>query len=204
MTTNMPRHHAAIILLHWLTALLVTLAVLLVLGREWLEGDAIRQRVLDLHRLFGLGLLAIAAGRLVLSRALGAAKVNGDLPAPFPHAAALSHGALYLLLVTLPLLGWLQWSASGKAMWLFGALPVPALIGHDRDLAETLSQWHEGVAWALIALIAAHALAALWHHYGRRDQVLSSMLPRGQRSALAPATHHPVRSGSQLFSTTRS
>ena len=177
LTIRTPRHHSGVILVHWITVVLIVLAVAAVVGREWLDGDLVRQRLLDLHRLLGLGLLGLSLGRLVLSRALGAAKVN-EHPTPVVGlAAAMGHGALYLALVAVPLLGWAQWSASGKSMALFNFLHVPALLGRDRDLAESLAQAHQVVAWLFLALIAAHALAALWHHYHRRDQVLRSMLP---------------------------
>lgn len=177
MTTRFARHRSGVILLHWLTAVLVAFAVTTVLGREWLESDVARQRLLDLHRLLGLGVLGLSVGRAVMSRALGAARVN-EHPTPLlARMTTVGHGTLYLALVAVPLLGWAQWGASGKSMTLFGALSIPPLLGHDRDLAETLAQAHEFLAWLLLALIAAHAVAALWHHYYRRDQVLRSMLP---------------------------
>lgn len=181
------RHHPIAILLHWLTAILIALAVTLVIGREWLDGEPSRLWLLDLHRLLGLGVLGLALSRLVLRPVLGTAQVNRDLPSPLVWLAGLSHGGLYLLLVALPLLGWAQWSASGKAMRLFGVFSVPALFGPDRDLAEILAGWHERIAWLLIGLVAAHALAALWHHFVRRDHVLRSMLPRRGTSILASA-----------------
>lgn len=199
MTPDAPRHHPAIIALHWLTVILVTTAVLLVVGRDWLDGDVARQRYLDLHRLVGLSVLAITATRAVVNRVVGAATVHRELPPLFARPAAASHGVLYLLMLTLPLLGWAQWSASGKAMQLFGVLPVPALLGHDRDLAETLSQWHEIAAWTLVALVGAHALAALWHHHFRHDHVLRSMLPRTGRSALAPPPDRQGRARRQFL-----
>jgi len=200
MTADTPRHHPATIALHWLTVLLVTTAVLVVVGRDWLDGDVVRQRYLDLHRLLGLSVLAITATRVVVSRVVGAAAVHRELSTLFARAAAASHGALYLLLLALPVLGWAQWSASGKAMQLFGALPIPALLGHDRDLAETLSQWHEITAWTLVALVGTHALAALWHHHFRHDHVLRSMLPPGRRSAPASPPGRPMgRAGTSVF-----
>jgi cytochrome b561 len=35
---------------------------------------------------------------------------------------------------------------------------------------------HETVALVLLTLIVVHALAAFWHHYGRRDSTLRRML----------------------------
>lgn len=177
MSPPTPRHHPAVIVLHWLTAALVALGVVAVLGHEWSDSDAWRHRLLDAHRLLGLAVLAVAALRLPLSRGLGAGRVNAGLPKPFAGAAALSHAALYLLLVATPLLGWAQWSASGKTMRLFAGLPVPALLAPDRGLAEWLGSSHQAAAWSLLAVVAAHALAALWHHHWRGDDVLRSMSP---------------------------
>ena len=141
------------ILVHWITVVLIGLAVAAGLGREWLEGDLLRHQLLDLHRLLGLGVLGLSLARLALSRAFGAAKVNEHPTPVIGRAAAIGHGALYLALVVVPLLGWAQWSASGKTMALFAVLPVPALLGHDHDLADTLAQAHQVLAWLFLALI---------------------------------------------------
>lgn len=47
------------ILVHWITVVLIALAVAVALGREWLDGDLVRQRLLDLHLLLGLGVLGL-------------------------------------------------------------------------------------------------------------------------------------------------
>jgi len=189
------RHHPIAILLHWLTAIVIALSVTLILGREWLDGEPSRQWLMDLHRFFGLSVLSLALIRLILRPALGTAQVNQGLPPLVARLAGLSHGGLYLLLVALPLLGWAQWSASGKPMQLFGVLPIPPLFGFgpDRDFAEVLGDWHARAAWLLIALVVAHALAALWHHFMRRDQVLRSMLPHRRESIPESAPCPPVK-----------
>ncbi len=193
-----PRHHPIAIGLHWLGFVLVALSVTLLVGRESLDDESVRHWLLDSHRLLGLSLLGLTLTRLALRPLLGTARVNAALPPLLGRLASLSHGGLYLLLLTLPLLGWAQWSASGKVMHLFGVLSVPPLLAPDRGLAETLASWHQGLAWALIGLAAAHALAALWHHFGRGDPILRSMLPprrcrpraaaQGNRPGSIPAT----------------
>jgi cytochrome b561 len=43
-------------------------------------------------------------------------------------------------------------------------------------LAEVLTLVHRIMAWTLVALLAAHVPAALWHHFIRRDDTLRRML----------------------------
>ena len=47
----------------------------------------------------------------------------------------------------------------------------------DKALGETLAGMHEAAVTVLVALVALHALAALYHHYFKRDTILMRMLP---------------------------
>jgi cytochrome b561 len=104
------------------------------------------------------------------------------------RAAGLAHLVLYLLLLALPISGWLMVSASplqdmGIPNMVFGlfALPDPfPAEGMDVQaklaLETTLKRVH-GTLWlALALLVGLHALAALWHAIVRRDGVLSRMV----------------------------
>jgi cytochrome b561 len=88
-----------------------------------------------------------------------------------------SHAGIYLILFLTPLLGWAQSNARGQTVTLFRLIPMPNLVGRDLDLADTLASYHSYAAWGLGMMVVAHALAAIWHHFVRGDQVLRSMLP---------------------------
>ena len=55
--------------------------------------------------------------------------------------------------------------------------------------AEKIHQW---LAYALFAVAALHAFAALYHHFVRRDSVLVRMLPGGTGQA-RPRTAAAIR-----------
>jgi cytochrome b561 len=105
-------------------------------------------------------------------------------------ASRVTHGLIYTALVAMPLIGWAQSCAAARHLKLFGS-PFPALVGHDRDLADTLAAWHENVGWAFLALIGLHALAAIYHHYVRRDDLLRAMLPGYKPPVVATAWSNP-------------
>jgi cytochrome b561 len=163
----------AIRALHWLTALVVLVAVVAVLGHELVEEKSLRKLVMDVHKQAGVLVLLLTGVRVlfrVVSKRPGPALTGWSA-----KAAAAGHGLIYLILFALPMLGWSLVNARGGAVSLFGAV-LPALVARDRDLAETLEQAHETLGWVLIALVVVHVLAAIWHHRFKKDRVLAAML----------------------------
>ena len=166
-----------LVVLHWLTALFLVLGVTLILIRDQVAGRVLRQWLLEGHRHFGLFVLFLFFARVAVRIRLGKLPAADDSSRLLRIVATLTHVALYALLLVQPLLGWALSNAQGKPVHLLGAT-LPALVGSDEDLADALTLWHIDVAWLLLALVTVHALAALWHHFVRRDGVLRMMLPR--------------------------
>jgi cytochrome b561 len=169
-----------IVVLHWLTVACVVLAATLILTRDQVDGRAIRMWLLEGHRHFGLFVLMLFFARVVLRIRLGKLPSDNGSSKCVRIAAGLTHVALYALLLGLPLLGWALSSAQDKPVHLLG-LTLPALVGADEDLADTLQAWHLDAAWILLGLVSLHVAAALWHHFFLRDGVLRMMLPKRNR-----------------------
>jgi cytochrome b561 len=121
---------------------------------------------------------------------LGFSDQTGQLAALLRWVALMTHLALYAFLIALPLLGWAATSAKGVTLRLFALAPLPGLVAPDPDLADALVDYHMWGAWALLALVAAHAFAALWHHFVRRDGVLAAMLPNSRSPGIKSAEGH--------------
>ncbi len=165
--------------LHWLIVLLLLAqgTVGLLMGDMARGPDKIA--VYALHKSVGITLLALAVARLLW-------RLYAGRPAPVPgtpswqeRAASAMHAALYLLLFAVPISGWVMNSAAGFPLQWFGLFNLPSIAPHDRDLHELAESMHEWLFWALVALAAAHAAAALYHHLFQRDATLARMLPRG-------------------------
>ena len=91
--------------------------------------------------------------------------------------AHTGHLVLYLLMVAIPLSGWLMSSAKGVQTVWFGVLPLPDLLGRDKELGKQLSELHSALNIGLLVLIGGHAAAALFHHLVHKDDTLRRMLP---------------------------
>ncbi len=175
-TTNDTTHHQlALRLVHWSTALLLLFAVASILLRDVVDDRALRNLLLDCHRNAGVLVLVLLVLRIIIRHTQDFLRA-ATLTVLEIRAAAAVHLGLYAAMLAVPVLGLFFSSAAGKTLKLFGVLPLPKLLDTNADLADSLSEWHENLAWFFIALIVVHVLAALWHHFIRRDNVLNAML----------------------------
>ncbi|KAF1684484.1 cytochrome b [Pseudoxanthomonas broegbernensis] len=165
--------------LHWTIAVLILTigAVGLVMGE--LPRTPKYFWVYTAHKSLGLTVLALVLARIGWRLYAGAPKPVPGTPRWQAWMASATHGAIYLLILAMPLSGWLYDSASGlRPFRWFGLAEVPKLAAPDEALASTAHSTHEWLFWLLIALVLAHAGAALHHHFVQRDATLARMLPR--------------------------
>ncbi|MFM7422498.1 MAG: cytochrome b, partial [Alphaproteobacteria bacterium] len=93
---------------------------------------------------------------------------------------ALGHGVLYVLLIAVPLLGFLSAAAapSGVETVFFLILPIPHPFPPDQALYDVLRPLHQGAAWALVVLAAGHGAMAIHHH--RQGSSILRLMWRGR------------------------
>lgn len=184
-------HHGLTRLLHWCTFLTVVIAAAIIVIRSYAGDSSERRFLLHLHQEAGLVVLVLTLMRLMWRPLSRSRSARTKAPPAMRLGAAVVHASLYLTLPALTILGWLTSDASGHRLRVFD-FELPALIGRDRDLGDRLQEWHNNLAWLLLALVSAHIAAALWHHFWLRDGILRRMAPfparHSARSGLRPGT----------------
>jgi cytochrome b561 len=169
--------------LHWVVVALILLQFWLASRAEDLPLGMAKLATLARHKSVGITILGLAVLRL-LWRVLQ--KQSPLLPTtlrPWERGAAwLTHTGLYVLLFVLPLSGWAMSSAKNYPVSWFSQFTLPNLVAPDETLFERLRSLHGALAFTLMVLAALHVLAALQHHFIRRDAVLVRMLPFGRTS----------------------
>jgi len=164
-------------LLHWSSFLLILLMYKLGWTAEAMSLSPQKIALIGWHKSVGITVLTIILLRLLW-------KVTNPSPALPAHmgrmqimAAQGAHWLLYLLVLAMPLSGWMMSSAAGLRVSVFGWVTLPALIAPNRALAHTLREAHGVIAWVLLSVVTLHILAALFHHFYYKDTVLKRMLP---------------------------
>jgi cytochrome b561 len=129
------------------------------------------------HKSLGMLILALLALRLLWRLSHRAPELPWEMPLWERAGAQLSHFLLYVLMVALPLTGWVISSASNVPFRIFWTIPLPAIVGPDKGLADLFATIHAWLVTLLALVLVAHVGAALRHHYVKKDTVLSRMLP---------------------------
>jgi len=169
------RYNKPAIFFHWIVFVLVALAYLAIEIRGPKGSDS-RAFWMNVHFTAGTLVLALSVLR-VLWRAIGRTPAPVAQPALLKWLATLAHIALYVFIIAQPLLGIMMVNLGGKPVSLDWLGVSFTLFGPDKALRPTIKEAHELIGNAFYFVIGLHALAALYHHFIKRDDVLRRMAP---------------------------
>jgi cytochrome b561 len=170
-------------LLHWAMAGLILFMLGLGFYTAEIVTDMLEQfRLVQIHKSWGFVAFALAVLRLGWRLVNPSPAMPAHMPAHERFVAHAGHILLYVLMIVMPLSGWLMASASPlQEMYsiknmVFGAfeLPDPFQPGSE-GLTAFFGAVHFWSAIALVAELVGHAAAGLKPHFIDRDDVLRRM-----------------------------
>lgn len=163
--------------LHWLgVALVLAVAAIGLVMVDLERGSDARRLAYSLHKSLGITALLVALLRLA-ARGLYARVAPPGAPGWAGRVARLAHALMYLLLLAMPLSGWLLNSVAGQPLPWFGLVELPALSGRRPQWREAVDAAHVWMFWSLMVLVALHVGAVLRHRWRPGDDVLQRMWP---------------------------
>jgi cytochrome b561 len=164
-------------LLHWLIVLLVLTQFVIAILMPSIGRNTVPGTLINLHFSFGVLILIVMAIRFLF-------RLLYPVPLDMPGSplwerwtARATHLAFYFILLVGPFLGWASASAHKLPVDVFGLFLLPDIAPAKARWALTAGDIHTYMMWTLLALIALHVTAALYHHFLRHDGVLRRMLP---------------------------
>ena len=163
--------------LHWLVVVLLIAQCVFAFTMPDIGRNTVPGTLINLHRSFGLTILAVVVVRWLWRIGHPIPLATRDMPAWEQPLARIVHGALYVLLVVSPILGWMNASARDWTITVFGLFQLPHLVAARSSLGRQAGDIHTFLAWTLLVLVGLHVLAALYHYFVRHDGVLQRMLP---------------------------
>jgi cytochrome b561 len=181
------RYGTGAMILHWaIAALLIANICLGLYFADLPHSDPWKFELTQLHKSIGLTVLTLSILRLAWRLTHSVPPLPADMHRALRFAARATHWLFYFLIIAIPLSGWIMVSASRLGLpthyfhlfywpnlWFMADLPRSQKVA----LHDPLQSVHNVLAWSAIVLIPLHVLAAFYHQYIRRDELLLRMLP---------------------------
>jgi len=180
------RYTNVAIFLHWLIALLIigNIAGAFIAESFFESSDqadkAMGSFVMGLHKATGITIIFLTLARLAWRLMHPPAPLPAHMRGWEVALSKTTHALFYVLMVGVPLAGWLMSSAhpGNFPLTWFGLFDLPQLpIADNKDVAHQWEEVHELSAFLMMGLIGLHVLAALKHQFIHRDEVLGRMIP---------------------------
>lgn len=163
--------------LHWLTVLLVVAQFIVAWTMPAIHHGTKPVGLIQWHLVIGSSLLFVVVLRLLWRLTHRPPPPEAGMPGWQRRTAAITHWALYVLLLAVPITGWAAASVRPWVVRAFGVLPLPLILPPGARIGFEIGDYHGGsLAWALFGVAILHILAALHHRLALRDRVLSRML----------------------------
>lgn len=131
----------------------------------------------SLHKSIGMLLFSLAVCRLIWALLSSRPALPAETPLYEKILAKVSQGLLYIIVISMPVTGWLMSSAANVPVVIFGLVELPSLVQPDKAFMEGMQNAHEMQSLVLLTLVSLHILAALRHHFIKRNNILRGMLP---------------------------
>jgi len=163
--------------LHWAMALLIFALFALGWVAVSLPLSPLKLKLFHWHKSLGLLALLLVGLRMLWRLLDRPPRPVAGLAAWERGLARGAHLLLYLLMLLMPLSGWLINSAANFPFKPFGLFPLPDLVEPDKALQADFQLLHLTGFWLLAGLLVLHVAAALRHHFVKRNPVLQRMLP---------------------------
>jgi len=170
--------------LHWLMAAIILTLIFVGLYMAELPRETAAEKeyafqIFDLHKSFGVLALGLIILRLVWIRISPAPALPAAFEPKEQKVVKILQSLLYLLMILVPLSGYLMSNSAGYPINFFGLFEMPALVGKSEGLHEFTEEAHEIGGWAILVLVVLHMAGAIKHRLkdkGGETDILKRML----------------------------
>jgi len=176
------RYTSTAIFLHWLVGLGLIGTFAVGFYMVDMPFSPSKLQLYSWHKWAGITLLALAIIRLAWRISHPAPELPSSMGRMSQFAAHAGHWLLYVLMITIPISGWLMSSAQGFTVVWFGVVALPNLVTKSTELSALFTTIHVTLNYLLAAAVCGHIGAAFYHHLIKKDSVLTRMLPFCKRT----------------------
>ncbi len=161
--------------LHWAVAVGIFVLIYLGLQQSGMDSGPERTEIRAVHSSIALVVFVLMCLRLAW-RFMSPPPGHPDgMPGWQKLSATLVHWAIYALVFGQLLAGIMTVGTTGRGLPFFGLVEIPLGMAQDREAHEFWEEIHEFAWQPLAVLLVIHVIAALYHHFVAKNDVLRRM-----------------------------
>lgn len=169
------RYSLGAVIFHWVIAVLVIVNWRIAEGAEHLDGAA-KLAAIAPHKAIGITILVLSVLRLAWRLTHKVPPLSDSLAGWERTLARAVHWIFYVMLIGLPIGGWLAGSYASMSIDYFGLFTIPALpVEQNYDTAKAIIGQHKLGGEIVLYLVVLHVLGALKHQFLDKVPSLSRM-----------------------------
>ena len=154
---------SAMKILHWFMAFLLIGMIALGWYMSELAGDdPLRGTLISLHKSFGVTIFILVFIRIAVRLSSVKPKLPEQIKSLEACIAKFGYAVFYFLMIAIPFSGYKMSTQFGFPVKLFG-LELPKLFPIDKIAARDVAEWHEILAYSLLAMIGLHVAGVVKH-----------------------------------------
>jgi len=161
---------------HWSISLLIISMLIVGFTMTSMENSPDKWELYSMHKATGIVVLSLVSLRFLWRLSNARLDLPTDLPLWQKVASRLTHYLLYVFMFLMPISGALMCILKGKEINVFSLFTIPALAEKNIPLAHFFNNIHGISAVVFAGLISLHIIAGLYHHFIRKDNILTRML----------------------------
>jgi cytochrome b561 len=171
----LPRYSPVAISLHWIMATLILFSAILgLLLDDWPKASKLLW--INIHAQVGLLVLVLLVARIWWRRTHTPPELPPEVSDISRRVSHPAHLLIYVVMLATPLVGIVAFVWHARVLD-FGLFAINFGVKSNGPVFHPAEDIHLWLTYGLLALVAGHAVAALWHHFISRDTVLLRMLP---------------------------
>ena len=163
-------------ILHWVIGLFIIGLIAVGFTMSSMDPSPEKFELYGMHKAFGVIVLCLIAIRILWRITNATVQATEGVPPILQLAAKAGHLLLYIFMLVMPISGVLMSRFSGYPISIFEIFTIPAASEKSPELAKLFHTTHGYAAWGFVILITVHILAALYHHFIRKDDTLVRMI----------------------------
>jgi len=131
----------------------------------------------SLHKSTGVLVLFLVTLRLIWKLINTVPQLPATLKPLHHRLAKLSPLALYFLMFSMPLSGFIMSAAAQYPVTFYNMFTLPNFFSKDLELSHAAALVHKYSAFVFIGVLVLHLSAAFYHHFILKTNILKRMLP---------------------------